>query len=93
VKISHLVIGILLTVSAPVWAQQQSTWFHTVDSDEVRSYQQAPDPGGNYQDRELKSYEQEQPVDEDAHELKSYEQERPVDEDAHELKSYEDEDN
>jgi hypothetical protein len=78
VKISHLAIGILFTLGTPVWAQQQqpSTWFHPVDSDEVRSYQEAPDPSGKYSDRELKSYEDEQRIDENKHELKSYENER-----------------
>lgn len=75
-KASFLALGLLVILSAPGWAQQQrqQTWFHAVDSDELPSYQEAPNPGGS--ERELKSYEDERPVDEDATELKSYENER-----------------
>ncbi len=77
-KNSFLALGILLFLCAPGWAQQQrqQTWFHSVDSDELPSYQEAPDPSGRNADQELRSYENEKPIDEDKNELKSYENER-----------------
>lgn len=77
-KTSFLALGLLVALSAPSWAQpqRQQTWFHSVDSDEVPTYQEAPDPSGRYSDQELKSYEEEKPVNEDQNELRSYENER-----------------
>ena len=77
-KTSFLALGLLVALSAPSWAQpqRQQTWFHSVDSDEVPTYQEAPDPSGRYSDQELKSYEDEKPINEDKNELKSYENER-----------------
>ena len=75
-KISQLALGIFLALSIPAFAQQQNTWFHQVDSDEVRTYEKAPDPSGRNTEVELKSYQDEKRIDENKNELKSYENER-----------------
>lgn len=72
-KTTYLALALFAALSAPAWSQNQ-TWFHDVDSDQVKTYQEAPD--SNPQDRELKSYEDEKRVDENKSELKSYERER-----------------